>query len=90
MLSAIPLDLEVIRRSTIFRFKKGLPLLTDWITDNQVVNGDLRRIKELLDKRNISIWQTRWTESVCPIVRTVGGDERTGGMYWLNALTTMC
>ena len=64
LLGVAPLDLEVIRRAIIFKIKKGLPLLGhDWISANDLANGDVRQNKALLDECLVSRWRTRWTDS---------------------------
>ena len=64
LLGVAPLDLEVIRRGIIFKIKKGLPLLVhDWLSASDLVSGDIRQNKALLDECLVSRWRTRWTNS---------------------------
>ena len=63
LLGVPPLDLEVVRRATAYRIRRGVPLLqTDLVSFNQVEKLGPLAVKKVLDESVTSKWQLRWDE----------------------------
>jgi hypothetical protein len=60
-----PIDLEIARRSALFRIRKGLELTeSDLLNCSEVRGKSLSEIKTMLEGKVIEKWQTRWTSSL--------------------------
>lgn len=64
LLGELPWDLEIGRRSTICRIRKGLPLTDlDCITQDECTGRSEREISRLVEDKLFDQWQARWEES---------------------------